>query len=170
MNKLLMYLRYMRITRCRLHKCQETLVLQIFIFLKLKYNYILFAFHLLPPVSGKYHPHNLSQIQIFFSLLLLWLPLFLVLSTWCSMCFLYLYRCIPLVWESFLLWSLAYIYTMPLTWDFSHLSMLMFQKFDLSKLSHISGIFDLFFIVFNLISLLSLWIMVFHLLFDSFYL
>lgn len=110
MSKVLLYLRYMRISRCSLHKCQETLVLQIFIFLKLKYNYILFAFHLLPPISGKYRPHKLSQIQIFFfSLLLLLLPLFLASSTWCSVCFLYLFRCIPLVWESFLLWSLAHI-------------------------------------------------------------
>lgn len=89
MSKVLMYLRYMRITRCSLHKCQETLVLQIFIFLKLKYNCILFAFHLLPPVSGKYHPHNLSQIQIFF--------FFIIVVIAIVSCLAYLMFCVLLV-------------------------------------------------------------------------
>lgn len=153
MSKVLLYLRYMRISRCSLHKCQETLVLQIFSFLKLKYNYILFAFHLLPPISGKYRPHKLSQIQIFFFLY------------YCCYCHCFLSRLLGVLcasciclgvfpqFEKVFFCGLLHIQTMPLTWNSSHLSMLMFQKFGLSKLSHISGIFNLFFIFFDLISL-----------------
>lgn len=89
MSKVLLYLRYMRISRCSLHKCQETLVLQIFSFLKLKYNYILFAFHLLPPISGKYRPHKLSQIQIFF--------FFIIVVIAIVSCLVYLVFCVLLV-------------------------------------------------------------------------